>query len=285
MKDTRKPDFAGTWYPGRASDCLRTIEAFINDDMTCPEGVSPGIGGIVPHAGWFYSGRIACNVIRCLKGDSQPDTVAIFGRHLRPGSANYIMKEGRWSTPLGDMEIDRDLGDALASEFPFQVETPYNYEADNTIEVQLPFVKHFFPDAMLLPLGVPPAEASLKIGERLTELAENRGRKIVALGSTDLTHYGPNYGFMPVGTGLESVEWVKNKNDRAVVDLMLGMKEREVISESLRNGNACCSGAAATAIAAAKRAGARKGYEIVYSTSYDIRPDSSFVGYVGIVFS
>jgi AmmeMemoRadiSam system protein B len=48
--------------------------------------------------------------------------------------------------------------------------------------------------------------------------------------------------------------------------------------------NACCSGAAATAIAAAKQLGAQQGETIAYATSYDKSSGSSFVGYVGIVF-
>jgi len=31
--------------------------------------------------------------------------------------------------------------------------------------------------------------------------------------------------------------------------------------------------------------GAKKGEKLTYTTSYDIRPNSSFVGYVGIVFT
>ncbi len=54
---------------------------------------------------------------------------------------------------------------------------------------------------------------------------------------------------------------------------------------TLNNHNACCGGAAAAAIATAKVLGANKGNKLVYTTSYDIRPDTSFVGYVGIVFS
>jgi hypothetical protein len=110
------------------------------------------------------------------------------------------------------------------------------------------------------------------------------GRKIMVLGSTDLTHYGYNYAFTPKGVGKEAVDWVKNKNDKRVVDLMLEMDTEEIIRESLINSNACCSGAAATAIAAMKRMGATKGERLIYTTSYDIRPDNSFVGYVGAVF-
>jgi len=281
----RKSDFAGSWYPGSASDCREAIEEFEKDRVPriLPEGA--GLGGIVPHAGWFYSGRIACSVISCLRDDTQPDTVVVFGRHLHSGSANFIMKEGKWATPLGELEIDRELGETLVSEFPFRVETASDYEPDNTVEVQLPFIKYFFPEAKILPLGVPPVAASLKIGERVGELSRARATKTLIIGSTDLTHYGYNYGFTPKGVGKDAVEWVKTQNDRAVVDLMLQMDAGEVIRESLKNGNACCSGAAATAIAGVKKMGAKHAHELVYTTSYDIRPDSSFVGYVGIVFS
>ena len=252
--------------------------------IPCPSSGKEMIGGIVPHAGWFYSGRIACNVIKSLKNGSPPETMVIFGRHLHPGSDNFIMKEGQWATPLGDLEIDHELAEKLASEFPFTVETASRYEQDNTIELQLPFIKYFFPDSKILPVGVPPAQNSLKIGQRVAQLSVEMGREMIILGSTDLTHYGYNYGHTPKGVGPEAVDWVKNENDKRVVDLMMAMDAEGVVEESLKNHNACCSGAVAAAISAAKSLGAQEGKKLIYSTSYDIRPDSSFVGYVGIVF-
>ncbi|MGD2125664.1 MAG: AmmeMemoRadiSam system protein B [Desulfobacteraceae bacterium] len=281
----RRSDFAGSWYPAKESDCRLVIEEFSQASAPCPSSEKARVGGIVPHAGWFFSGRIACNVIKCLRNGVTPDTIVIFGRHLHPGSSNYILKEGSWATPLGDLEIDHELGEKLVSEFSFNVETPSRYDQDNTVELQLPFIKYFFSDVRILPIGVPPSIPSLKIGERVIEIGETMGRKTIVLGSTDLTHYGYNYGYTPRGVGEEAVDWVKNENDKRVVDLMLEMDAEGVIHESLRNYNACCSGAAATAIAAAKKLGAEKGEKLVYATSYDIRPDSSFVGYVGIVFS
>jgi AmmeMemoRadiSam system protein B len=56
------------------------------------------------------------------------------------------------------------------------------------------------------------------------------------------------------------------------------------MDKSFENHNICCPGAAAAAIVAAKELGAVKGEQILYSTRYDLRPDSSFVGYVGIIF-
>ena len=282
--DVRRSDFAGSWYPGNESDCKREIEAFVKHSIPCPNAEKGGIGGIVPHAGWYFSGKIACNVIQCLKNDSTPDTIVIFGRHLHPSGKNYIMSEGSWATPLGDLEIDHELADGLISEFSFVVETPSYYEQDNTIEVQLPFIKYFFPNTRILPVGAPPALPSLKIGRRVAEISKSMGRKILILGSTDLTHYGHNYGHTPKGVGREAVDWVKNENDKRAVDLMMAMDAEGVVGESLKNHNACCSGAVAAAISAAKSLDAQEGKKLIYSTSYDIRPDDSFVGYVGIVF-
>ena len=281
----RRADFAGSWYPGRGSDCRQAIEELDQSALPCPSSGGEKVGGIVPHAGWYYSGRIACSVIKCLKNESKPDTIIIFGRHLHPGSKNYLMKEGGWATPLGDLEIDCELGDRLASEFSFILETPSSYEQDNTIELQLPFIKYFFHDVKILPIGVRPSVDSIRIGERVAEISELLDRSILILGSTDLTHYGNNYGFTPKGVGDKAVEWVKNENDKKVVDLMLQMDPEGVIRESMNNQNACCSGAVATAIAAVKKMGARKGEKLIHFTSYDVRPDDSFVGYVGVVFS
>ena len=277
----RPADLAGSWYPANETDCRRTIESYIEESTPCP---SPGIGGIVPHAGWVFSGKIACSVISCLQRDPAPDTCIIFGRHLHPGSGNYIMKEGLWSTPLGDLEIDSELGEALDLEFAFNLETADQYDQDNTIELQLPFVKYFFPEARLVPIGVPPRTDSLEIGERVATLCKEKGRKAVVLGSTDLTHYGYNYGYAPKGSGQEAVDWVRDENDKAVVDLMVNMDPQGVIEDAMNKQNACCAGAAAAAIVASKGLGAGQGEKILYATSYDVRPDSSFVGYAGVLF-
>jgi len=280
----RRADFAGSWYPGTESECRKVIDAFSEASVTCSSLKQGLSGGIVPHAGWYYSGQIAFNVIKCLRDGVLPDVFVLFGRHLHPGSANYIMKDGAWNTPLGDLEIETGLAERLISEFKFTVESSSRYEQDNTIELQLPFIKYLFPDVKILPVGVPPKAASIRIGERIAELAEEAGKKIFVIGSTDLTHYGYNYGNTPKGTGIKAVEWVKNVNDKRMIDLILDMNPEGIISESLASSNACCSGAVAAAVAALKRMGALKGEKLIYRTSYDIRPDDSFVGYAGIVF-
>ena len=65
--DTRKPVFAGSWYPAGKSECEAQIQEFLNDTRFRVSPASGYLGGIVPHAGWIFSGSLACNVIAALK--------------------------------------------------------------------------------------------------------------------------------------------------------------------------------------------------------------------------
>ncbi|MBU1053153.1 MAG: AmmeMemoRadiSam system protein B [Proteobacteria bacterium] len=281
---TRKAVFAGSWYPASATECEREIKAFIKESKT---GDLTGIkktGGIVPHAGWYFSGSIACNIIKILSEGISPDVFLIFGMHLHKGSPNYLMKEGAWETPFGDIKIQEEIAEELSKKYSFQIETAQRFTQDNTIELQLPFIKYFFQDVKIVPMGVPPVRKSFDIGKDAASIATGLGLKVMVLGSTDLTHYGVNYGFVSKGTGASALNWVKNENDRKAIDAMLEMNPEKVIEEALFNENACCSGAAATAISTGKELGATKAKLITYQTSYDKNPSDSFVGYAGIIF-
>jgi AmmeMemoRadiSam system protein B len=280
----RQPVFAGSWYPAGAADCEREIKGFLAEGRGLETPDRELVAGIVPHAGWFFSGSIACNVIRCLKGDDKPDTIVVFGMHLHPGSTSFMMAEGAWATPFGEIVVEEKLAAEIAARFPFKIETPQDFSQDNTIELQLPFIKYFFKDAKILAMGVPPNRASLEIGRTVAEISRQLGLSIKVIGSTDLTHYGSNYGFVSQGTGVNAVDWVRNENDRSVIDAMLALEPEKVIAEAQAKQNACCAGAAATAIETAKNLGARHADELAYATSYDKSPGESFVGYVGIVF-
>jgi len=280
----RKSVFSGSWYPGDAAGCEKEIKSFLKEYPTKTVAKSALTGGIVPHAGWYFSGSIACNVIHCLKDEKPPDTFVIFGMHLHTSSPSYIMTDGSWETPFGEIEIDKLLAGALVEQFVFQIETAENYTQDNTIELQLPFIRYFFEETKIVPIGVPPTQNSLEIGKAVADISRRLGLRVKVIGSTDLTHYGMNYGFVSHGTGPAALDWVRNENDRRVIDAMLAMDPDKVITEALANQNACCSGAAAAAIAAAKQLGADKAETIAYATSYDKSPGDSFVGYAGIVF-
>ena len=281
----RKSILAGSWYPATASECEREINAFIKEFKGIKEiPDNEFLGGVVPHAGWYFSGSIACNVIKRLARSPQPDAVVIFGMHLHTNSSNYIMTHGTWETPFGEIEIETALAEALAEKFPFIIETAERNVQDNTIEVQLPFIKYFFKDTPIVPIGVPPTMASLDIGTAVADLSGQSGLRIKVIGSTDLTHYGTNYGYSPKGYGQRAREWVEQENDAKMVDALLSLDPYGILKLAREHQNACCSGAIATAVTAVKGIGATRAHKLAYATSYDKSPGDSFVGYAGVLF-
>lgn len=280
----RRAVFAGSWYPSSPAECEKEIKGFLAEGQKLDLPTGERVGGIVPHAGWYFSGSIACNVINCLKSDDPPDVLVVFGMHLHPDDPCVMMAEGAWETPFGELIVEEQLAGELAREFPFTLEPFNNFAQDNTIELQLPFVKYFFKNVRIVAMGVPPTESSLAIGRAVVDIAKRLDMNIKVIGSTDLTHYGPNYGFVSEGAGSRAVDWVRQQNDRRIIDLMLAMDAEKVITEALSSQNACCAGAAATAIQTAKHLGSDRAESIAYATSHDKNPADSFVGYVGIVF-
>ena len=212
----RKAVFAGSWYPEGAAACKQEIEQFMARGAPKPRQPSSWMGGIVPHAGWYYSGQIACNVIQWLQDASPPDLVVLFGMHLHAGSPNYLMPTGAWETPFGSLPVDEELAGYLMQRFDFTKETTQRFAQDNTIELQLPFVKYLLDPMRILAVGVPPNPDALAIGTAVADWARQKGRRLKIIGSTDLTHYGRNYGFSPKGSGAEAVQWARAENDRRI---------------------------------------------------------------------
>lgn len=283
----RRAAFAGSWYPAAAADCEREIESFLAGRRPDTASRLKPLGGIVPHAGWYFSGQIACRVFDYLKRaggpDPDPDVFLVFGMHLHSGAPRHMMAEGAWETPFGEIQVDEEVAAALAASHGFVLETADRFAPDNTIELQLPFLKYFFESAKIVAIGMPPHDRSIAFGTAAADTARRLGRRILVIGSTDLTHYGANYGFMAKGSGPEAVAWVREENDRRLIEAILDLDPQKVIEEGRLHQNACCAGAVATAIAAARRLGATDAEPIAYATSYDKHPGDSFVGYVGVV--
>jgi MEMO1 family protein len=275
---TRQRTLPVGWYPGSAATCREEIAEFIKG----VKPLSPGTlvyGGIVPHAGWYFSGKLAAQVFYLTSLVAQPEVVCVFGGHLGGNSPPLLVTEDGWDTPLGKLDMAKEFFAPLQARIPCAPESP----GDNTIEIQLPLVKHFFPQARLLALRAPHSPQALELGQAVAEIARELKLSLLAFGSTDLTHYGPNYGWAPQGYGDKAVKWVKEVNDKRFIDLALKMNAPGLLQAAGQDQSACSSGGAAAALTAAKTLGATKAIKIGYYTSYDVMPNDSFVGYVGIV--
>ncbi|MBM4274250.1 MAG: AmmeMemoRadiSam system protein B [Deltaproteobacteria bacterium] len=268
------------WYPGSERNCREEIEKFVAGVNPLPEGTRV-FGGIVPHAGWFFSGKLAARVFYLASRLSQPQVVAVFGGHLGGNSPPLLVMDDAWETPLGDIPLAKEFYDPLKQRLTLKEE----YPGDNTIEVQLPMVKYFFPKAKVLALRGPHSAKAVELGEAVAAVAQELKVSLLAFGSTDLTHYGPNYGWAPKGFGAAAVKWVKEVNDRRFIDATLKLDAGEMLRAGAEDQSACSAGGAAAAVAAARKLGAAKAIRVDYYTSYDVMPGDSFVGYLGAVLT
>jgi len=270
------------WYPFDGKDCRREIESYLEEWKLSQIPSSKGLGGIVPHAGWYFSGRLTARVFHSLKSRTKVEVIVLYGGHLATGDHPRMVTEETCETPLGDIEVHAGFVKDLMGRMDIKKESPTS--GDNTIEIQLAMVKYFFPEAKLVAVRSPLSLEAELLGKEVAEIAKEKSIPILAIGSTDLTHYGPNYGFLMKGTGPASVEWVKRENDKGFIDRALRMDAEGLLKHALENNSACSAGAALSAMATCKALGAEKGVLLDYYTSYDILPDESFVGYAGILY-
>ena len=174
------------WYPRDGE----AVSAFLSEFDTVKRSSR---AAIMPHAGWYYSGRTAALGAASLQRDAE--TVVILGGHLGAENPPLFAMEDAVRTPFGSMPIDADLRSALSKE----IGGAKDGYRDNTVEVLLPMAHYFFPKANLLWLRLPAALESFESGKTISRIAAKLNRKIAVFGSTDLTHYGRNYGFSPQG--------------------------------------------------------------------------------------
>ncbi len=269
--------FSG-WYPSSSHSCEKEIIKFIDNDKFI-EGKIP-ISCIVPHAGWYFCGDLSVNCIRILKEkNGDINHVFILGGHLSELNLPILETFDFAETPFGKLKNNQEVLKYFENNQNIQ---KINYLQDNTIEVLLPIVHYFFGDEITITaIYLPP---NSKVKELIKEIYQKFCNRTVFIGSTDLTHYGPNYNFFHNDKNIDPVKWVKNINDKKYLDLLIEMKGEESINYALKNKSACSSGAAFGALSAAKCINIESGTLIGYSTSYDKHKDSSFVGYAGILF-
>ncbi|GAB4370499.1 MAG: MEMO1 family protein [Spirochaetales bacterium] len=262
------------WYPQNAEEARRIIQEYErNGAASCTLN---GLAGIAPHAGWFFSGELAYRVVASLR---PADTCVVIGGHLSSRDPICVYPHDSFETPFGFLEGDPDLRNRIQEQFHGE----WMEDADNTVEIQLPFVKFCFPSIRVVCLRCPPSEEAIHLGQFLASLSRDEGGSLVVLASTDLTHYGPNYGYLPRGLGEEALRWVREVNDKGFLDAALQMNPEALIAHASKNLSACSAGAAAVAASFARELNLR-GALLGYGTSWDKHPSPSFVGYGAVLY-
>ncbi|MHC4062178.1 MAG: AmmeMemoRadiSam system protein B [Planctomycetota bacterium] len=288
---TRKPIVASQFYPGHCDSCVDEINQCLEQATLSGQLPDTIVAGIVPHAGWTFSGPLAALVFSAIRQQHEKvHTFIIFGAaHGYFGRTPAVYEAGGWTTPLGDVAIDEELAAAVLSAGPAVADSG-GHRSEHSIEVQVPFIQYLFAGAKILPILVPPTDDAVTLGANVGDIVSGSEKKIVCIGSTDLTHYGPRYGFTPMGTGAEALKWAGDVNDRKFIDLALELAADGMLVEAAENSNACGAGAAAAAVAVAKQLGKTKGVLLAYTNSNEVMQrqmgasSTDSVGYAAIVF-
>lgn len=269
----RRAVVAGAFYEADKRKLEEQLRDCFAGSGTSREENESIIGGVVPHAGYLYSGNVAASVYAKLP---PADIFVILGTdHQSTGSPIAVSKE-TWVTPLGDVEVDEAFVDDLPGAIIELDETAHRYE--HSIEVQLPFLQFLFGTKFLIvPVGIGSIDEGMakEIGEVLADTIAKtkikRDKKVVMLASSDFTHY--------------EADEIAREKDGYVIDSIIELDVPKFYKRVYeRNVTACGVNPVAVMMIAAKKLGAKEGKVVKYATSGDITGDrSSVVGYGGIV--
>ncbi len=284
----RLPAVAGLFYPAADEQCRIVSQRMLRTNSAVEQFA--WIGGVVPHAGWVCSGAIAGEVIGTIARRMTPDLVVIFGAVHTPMPLEFaVLSVSReWRVPGGASEVPADVLVGVRNSSPLFVVDDRFHVREHAVEVELPLIQRAWPQARILPIEVPLLDEAIEIGERTARVVSASEAKVVYLASSDLTHYGPAYHFVPAGVGLDALTWAK-ENDRRLLETIESFSIDRIVPEVRTRMNACGGGAIAAMLAACRLSGATRATLLRHANSYETlqavapqRPDNA-VGYAAVV--
>jgi MEMO1 family protein len=262
----RMPAVAGQFYPGSAETLSRLLHSYTSGSG---EKLN-ALGCIAPHAGYMYSGHVAGAVYARLQLPSQ--YIILCPNHTGYGAPLAIMSEGRWLTPLGEIQIDEQMCAALKREMPELMEDIDSQRREHALEVQLPFLQALTSDFMFVPItvGTSRFESLSGLGEAMARVIGAQQERVMIIASSDMNHYES-----------DSVTRVK---DRKAIDRVLALDPAGLYDVIRRENITMCGyGPTIAMLTAAKALGAKSAELIKYATSGDVSGErDAVVGYAGI---
>lgn len=264
----RLPYVAGYFYPSKREELISMLEQFTKQ---VPKKI-PVWGFIVPHAGYIYSGQVAGKVYSSVE---ICDTAIILGpNHNGLGKPAAVFREGIWITPLGEVEIDRDLADKILKHSSYLKEDPHAHQPEHSIEVQIPFLKFLKSTIKIVPITISDYNLNVlsDLGVAIAKAVLESNYNVTIITSSDFSHY-------------ESYDIAKRK-DLYAIEAINNLDEKEFIERVIKEDISICGvGPIVSTIIAVKNLGGKTGELIEYKTSGDITKDFyQVVGYAGIIF-
>jgi AmmeMemoRadiSam system protein B len=277
----RRPTVAGQFYEGDAEALRAQIKTCFLHKLgpkKLPEvnlHIHPRniVGLICPHAGYIYSGPVAASAFYDLAVDGKPDTVVLLGpNHTGYGSGLALMREGTWQTPLGSVQVDTQMADAILHETRVVDVDEVAHRFEHSLEVQLPFLQFLYGDAFkIVPICflMQDYDSAVEVGRALVEALDALNTVVIA--SSDMTHY-------------ESARSAAAK-DQAALKAVTDMDAKRFYETVETQNITACGFAPITALITYANGVNAKATLLNYHNSGDVTGDhSSVVGYAAISF-
>ena len=267
----RKPAVAGSFYPGDRDKLQKAVSSYLTQagDVSDELNNHRVIGIVSPHAGYIYSGPVAAYGFNYLAKENFQRYVVLAPSHRGRFNGASIIPEGVYRTPLGDAEVDYDMGKRLEKRncFGFIKEA---HDMEHSLEVQIPFLQTIKPNAKIVPIVIGTTDINIckAIGETIAEEINSLDKEYGIIISTDLSHYHA-YN--------EAV-----KKDNGFINALESFEEKRV-QDAILSGKceACGEGAVLAGISLSKKLGAKKLKVIKYANSGDTAgPKDQVVGYL-----
>lgn len=137
MPVIRRARKAGSWYEGSPTILDQQLASWLDD--AGPPQFGPAKAIISPHAGYQHCGSCAAHSYKELG----PEVSRIFilgpSHHVRLNGI-ALSPASVYETPLGNLNIDREIYDELYATDQFEEMTLQTDEDEHSIELQLPFI-------------------------------------------------------------------------------------------------------------------------------------------------
>ncbi len=269
----RQPAVAGRFYPAQPELLTRQLDGFLGTKEPAAEKEVAGLGCVVPHAGYMYSGHVAGAVYRRLP--RRASYVILCPNHTGRGAPLAMMSKGEWLTPLGTVCVDARLAQALRQACHLLLEDTEAHEDEHSLEVQLPFLQRQVGNFTFVPIaiGVGGYSTLETLGHALAQALKKHSAPTLIVASSDMNHYEP-----------DDITRVK---DHKAIDRILALDAAGLYDVLRREDISMCGyGPAIAMLTAGKDLGAQRAELVKYATSADTSGDrSAVVGYAGIIVS
>jgi AmmeMemoRadiSam system protein B/AmmeMemoRadiSam system protein A len=210
----RLPALAGSWYPGSPALLLATARSLMRQASAAPMPYGRPVALAVPHAAWAYSGTVAAAAFRILTPGSFARVVVMGPSHHVPFTGYALEDAAAYRTPLGEIPLDRAALRDLETPGLARV-VPGATGPEHAVEIELPFLQAALGPFTLVPIlaGRVDAAAEKAFAEKLARLDDG---KTLFVFSSDLTHYGPRFDYMPFGPTAGARAKIRELDDSAI---------------------------------------------------------------------